>query len=871
MALFRSIRSKLLLLLGGLFCINIAAVVVTLSYNRQLTTFADKQQLASQLGNSLDDYVYNLKTVSEGLFMVAAGAEASGRASVDEAEQRLHKLELMLAGSDWESALLDRNELAQYRDLRQTLLDRAGAIMMMSEALHHDAAALSPEDYKSRRAKLRLLLTDAAALAETTIVRVAELTEQLSQREAQLLDESATLIAKSNLAIAITVAISGLVGLCVILLFARSLNRKITELDNAAQAFGQGQLSRRAQVTAQDELGALARSLNRVADDMQTSSRYTTNILDTMSNGLLVVTADGTIKRSNRAFCQRFLYSEAELLGHGLAEFLDMDEVAADQLLAAPLINHETTLRNRDGVAVAVELSSAPMHTSGANDAHATVFVVTDISERKQLISELVAAKQSAEAATKAKTAFLASMSHELRTPLNGILGYAQILDSDSELTPAQRRALDAMSKGGEHLLSLIDEILDISKIEAGRIDIVATAFHLPQFLDDIATTFRLRAEQKNLRFDYDVLSELPTAVYGDEKRLRQILINLLGNAVKFTDEGRVALKVGVHHGKIRFQVEDTGFGIDPEFLDDVFQPFHRVGDNQKYIVGTGLGLSISKQLAEAMDGELGVTSTRGQGSVFWLTLELPEAAGWSAAADEARQTITGYHGPRRTILVVDDRAENRRLLDDMLSPLGFTVRQAGNGSEALRQVAQLEPDVILMDLRMPIMGGQETARHLREQRSLSRMVVIAVSASAFEEDRTDSIKAGCDDFLAKPIRRGSLLKKLREHLDLDWQYSNGLDDQATAFTGARPQVETVLSISSNEVDALYDMAQSGDILELQRAFDRLEQDDQTRGPFVGELRKLVDNYRISQLCQRLDQLRQSSPQHRTDARTKVG
>jgi signal transduction histidine kinase/ActR/RegA family two-component response regulator len=388
-------------------------------------------------------------------------------------------------------------------------------------------------------------------------------------------------------------------------------------------------------------------------------------------------------------------------------------------------------------------------------------------TELAQMVGRLADARDQASQASHAKSEFLASMSHELRTPLNAILGYAQILQWDKHLTERQTTGLSTIEQAGQHLLALIDEILDLAKIEAGRIDLQPTPVELAPFLQGIANIIRVRVEQKGLRFVYDAAG-LPATVLADERRLRQVLLNLLGNAAKFTDHGEVSLRVRAQPTRddttrLRCEVRDSGIGINAEDLATLFQPFQQVGDLQRRRGGTGLGLAISRQLVRHMGGDIEVESVPDRGSVFRFEIELPTALGEAAPAPE--QPVIGYEGERKTVLVVDDVPANRAMLIDMLRPLGFTMVEAQNGREGLEKAQAVLPDAILMDNVMPVMDGLEATQRLRELPALKNVPVIAVSASATAEGRERVLAAGANAFLTKPFRAAQLLAVLEQHL----------------------------------------------------------------------------------------------------------
>ena len=467
---------------------------------------------------------------------------------------------------------------------------------------------------------------------------------------------------------------------------------------------------------------------------------------------------------------------------------------------------------------------------------------------REQGQVKLHTAMEAAERANRAKSEFLASMSHEFRTPLNGILGYAQILKRDKSLTETQRAGIDVIQRSGEHLLTLITDILDLSKIEAQKLEIDSFPFHLPEFLKDIADVIRVRAEQAGLAFHFECVSPLPSSVLGDEKRLRQVLLNLLGNAVKFTQEGGVAFKVGTEGegGRLRFQVEDTGIGIPPDKLEEIFLPFQQVRDHGRHVEGTGLGLAITRRLVTLMNGDLHVESTPGKGSTFWVTVDLPRVKDADITV-KLEKNIVGYEGETRRILVVDDKAENRSVLVHMLAPLGFEMREATNGRDGLAQAQLLRPDLILMDLVMPVMDGFEATRRIRQTPELKGVVVIALSASVFEHNRQDSRDAGCDDFLPKPVRAEELQEKLRTHLRLIWRYDSETSKKASRESGTTPPM---VAPPIEYLDALLARSQRGQIVGVREQIGMIEALGPAYQPFAGELRRFAKGFQLKELCE---------------------
>jgi len=483
------------------------------------------------------------------------------------------------------------------------------------------------------------------------------------------------------------------------------------------------------------------------------------------------------------------------------------------------------------------------------------------------LIRAINHSREQAETANLAKSAFLANMSHELRTPLNAIIGFSDLMNRDPDFSPKHKENLSIINRSGNHLLELINDVLELSRIEAAQSNLSKTIFDLYDTLDGVAEMIRLRVEKKKLRFLFERTEDVPRYIRTDERRLRQILLNLLGNAVKFTEEGSVALRVRQEAGGgltmnngaliLHFEVEDTGPGISSEDKANIFEAFTQSGVAHDKKEGAGLGLAISRQFVEQLGGEIKVNSTLGKGTKFEFNIRAARAAPSAGKTSQKKQRVIGLEprdGSARTqpyrILVVDDYSENRSLLRLLLEQVGFQVKTAQNGEQAVDLNESWRPHLIWMDMRMPIMDGYEATRIIRETqkgKTSARPVIIALTASAFKEDRDAVLAAGCDDFVRRPYREWEIWDKMREHLGVHFIYED-LEDKVGEDEQRLDDEEISEGIKSLPAEILIEFEKAVESVDFDKSMSVIGRIQEKNGALASYLTGLVNAYQFDVL-----------------------
>jgi PAS domain S-box-containing protein len=496
-------------------------------------------------------------------------------------------------------------------------------------------------------------------------------------------------------------------------------------------------------------------------------------------------------------------------------------------------------------------VSVSPLHDAEGR-VIASIHVARDITERRKAEEDLKQARDDAEASNQAKSIFLANMSHELRTPLNAILGFSSMLGRDSGPTPAQKENLAVINRSGEHLLAMINDILDLSKIEAGRIELDENPFDLVALLEEISAMIQSRAGEKGLSFVQQAEPVTFPYVSTDAGKLRQILINLLSNAVKFTSEGGITLRAATEplpktpaRCQLLLEVEDTGPGIDPDRQEEIFDPFvQEQGVSAQ--AGSGLGLSICKNFTELMDGTIEVESEAGKGALFRVRLPvgIVEAADVKTPETKPRVICLAPGQKPRRILIADDHPENRLVLKSLLEGAGFSILEAENGKEALEAFEKEAPDFIWMDMRMPVMDGYEAVRQIRLHPGGDKLPIIAITASAFREQRQEILAAGCDDIVFKPFREHEIFEVMGRFLGVEYVYAE-TDDAAAPIDDAELTAAMLAELPPELLQDLDETTLVANREAILKVIERIQE----HAPDTAELlRALVQNFEIERI-----------------------
>jgi len=690
-----------------------------------------------------------------------------------------------------------------------------------------------------------------------------------------------------------------------------SIIRPIAALVATAQAIRHGDLSEKAEVPSRDELGVLAGVFNsmttrlreliggleqevakrkRVEEEIKNAHRrldstlkFVTSIISAVPIPLFYKDRDGRYLGVNDAFAELMGFTPDYYKGKTLMELWPGDFAEKYHEKDLELMRHpqkqvyEFRVQDKNGLVRPVLFGKNVFRDENGQVA-GIVGAFQDITERKRAeeeltrhrdhleelvqerTEELIRAKDTAEVASQSKSTFLASMSHELRTPLNAIMGYAQILKREGSLTKKQMDQVDTIYDSGQHLLSLISDILDLSRIEAEKMEVEIKPFNLPDLIQAVLSAIRIKAREKHLSVQYEEGSAVPSMVKGDGRKLQQVLLNLLDNAVKYTERGEITLRVSSSELRVpndqesnqfqvsgfKFHISDTGIGIPGHNMEQIFEPFAKGRAEGRAIEGIGLGLAICRRLVKLMGGKLSVESEVGKGSIFTVELRLEVMEEVAVETTRPEKVVIGYtsrepsrtKGERKRLLIVDDNITNLSMLVSLLEPLGFEVHTAESGEESVRIAEENRPDLILLDLLMPGMDGHEALRRIRDDEELKRTKVIGVSAAVADKDRVEAFAANCDDFVSKPLDTSVLLDKLKTQLGIEWT-----EEEYGGRETKDEEGETVKVPPQTVQNKIIQYAERGEFTRLERTLTELESDEGAYNRFCDRIRQYAKRY----------------------------
>ncbi len=803
------------------------------------------------------------------------------------------------------AALLSDKAVA--RDGFATIIDRAGRVIASSDGREQTlvlgaVAALSTKvgafEEFGVRAQFGFDHVVAKPLSrETWLAQASAVPDQAGSRSWILitaLPEAFYLadIRESSSQAAIVFAVALMLCLVVAAALASLVTAPLRRISNATQAVSSGQTLSRLPVSRLEELSVLTQLFNdmvgRIESDaakrqraeaelrehrdrleqlvqertleLERSEQRTKGILENLADGVITIGTDGIVQGFSAAAAKIFGYQESEVVGQNVSMLMpeaygkEHDAYIERYLRTGEAriigIGREVIGLRKDGVEFPMDLAIADV---GLSSERLFTGVVRDISERKRAEVQLREAKEQADAASRAKSAFLANMSHEIRTPMNAILGFGQLLARDEELTQSNRDRVAKILKSGSHLLEIINQVLEMSKIEAGHMHIESEPFDVHEAVNDVLVTVRERVEAKGLSLRVQGISRLPRYVRSDVARIRQILFNVVGNAVKFTERGRVTIRLGAVElddaWRLHFSVQDTGVGIAPDELSKVFEPFEQTRSGVAARTGTGLGVPISREIARCLGGDMRIRSEPGKGTIVDVDLVVGRSS-WAEVSGRKREPVGVVPLPETAykpiILVVDDQEDNRVVLAELLTSVGFEVRSAWNGVEAVELFAHAPVDFVFMDLKMPEMDGTEAVRQIRELEGGADVPIVMLSASVLDSQPVANGKFGCDAFIRKPFQESEIWDVIERHLDVH------LQRRVDGNVESQPDPLTEMDMDRLGVEVRAALRAALELGDMDRATELLDALDARHSKVVASLRQQLTSFDLDGLLARL-------------------
>jgi len=585
---------------------------------------------------------------------------------------------------------------------------------------------------------------------------------------------------------------------------------------------------------------------NKLAQNtLETNRNNLKSIFDAMNDMVFILDTQGCVLYVNPVVCKQMKYTQDEIIGMNILELHAPQNLNNVTTFVMDMLTGNTTffvghLMKKDGKRIDVETKIAK---ASWDNKDALIAVSRDITDFKKIKKDM----QIAQAESQAKSEFLANISHDLRTPLNGILGYTQILVKDKHLDKKYHEQIQVIHKSGEHLLLLINDILDLSKIDAKKMKLEVVDFYFYDFLQRIVDICQILARKKNIQLNYSASKNCPVCVKGDEKRLRQVLLNLINNAIKFTKKGQVTFEVTRVSNLIRFIVKDTGVGIPKDKLKTIFEPFHQLDNQPHQSEGTGLGLAISRRIVQLMNSDIFVSSQMNEGSSFWFEIDLPEVFN-----KKKRRPSKGkwdeINGKGYRVLIVDDNLMNRQFFYQMLKRNNFELLEAADGFQAVELTEKFRPHLILMDIMMPGMSGIEATAEIRKNPKNSDIIIFTVSANAEMRDICKQTPNSCNEFLLKPLDMGLFYSKLKKYLNIS-------DPQLTLNEKVADKTsEKIIPPSSSAIQELYQMAKTGNVLRVEKMAQNLESQNIDFKAFSKQIQEMAKGFKINELKAFLEQ-----------------
>jgi PAS domain S-box-containing protein len=593
---------------------------------------------------------------------------------------------------------------------------------------------------------------------------------------------------------------------------------------------------------------------------------FLASIVENTDQAVIGKDLNGTILTWNQGAQNTYGYTAEEAIGKNITlifpkvRIWESNVIIAKVKTGVKIYNQETQRLTKDGTLLDVSFTVSPIRNTG-NQVIGASSIARDITEKKKVEQEIKKAKENAESANLAKSTFLANMSHEIRTPMNAILGYAQILGGDESLNVDQVNSIKTIERSGNHLLGLINDILDISKIEAGKTTLTLTNFNLSELANDLEAMFRLRCQEKDLGLDIEHPLEYPMKeflVNGDERKLKQVLINLLGNAVKFTNLGTIKLRYSCKslENHFLFEVIDTGRGIDPEAQGSIFEPFKQEKDGVR-AGGTGLGLAIAKKQVESMGGQLKLESKPGEGSRFYFSIPLLPVNGLvNNLKGRYKDVVCVNEKSKVKALVVDDVKDNRDVLTWFLADINATVTEAKNGAEAIEKIESENPDIVFMDIHMPVMSGTKALQEIKRLFQDRNTKIVCITASAFDDQVRQYLEMGFDAFIAKPFKAEEILDALKTLLNVEYIYKEPGFEEEEHLEIVYEEIDfSVIKIPKELKEEIVSHAELFKVTELEKKIKELETLGDNGKTLVEYLTKSIKSYDMRTIIQTMKEV----------------